>query len=94
MTSNIQIEFEVIYMYFISSYMVYDLVSDSHYMMSVNISVCYEPDNCTLTENILENGMFPKPVCDFGSADFEIPSKHLHFLKSRGAFYLILKQFN
>lgn len=42
-------------------------------MMSVNVSVCYEPDNCTLTENVVENGMFPKPVCDFKSTDFVIP---------------------
>ncbi|XP_078340727.1 uncharacterized protein LOC144627474 [Crassostrea virginica] len=55
------------------SYIIYDLVSDSHYMMSVNVSVCYEPDNCTLTENVVENGMFPKPVCDFKSTDFVIP---------------------
>ena len=41
-------------------------------MMSVNVSVCYEPDNCTLTENVVENGMFPKPVCDFKSTDFVI----------------------
>ena len=42
-------------------------------MISVNVSVCYEPDNCTLTENVVENGMFPKPVCDFKSTDFVIP---------------------
>lgn len=59
------------------SYIIFDLVSDSHYMMSVNISVCYEPDNCTLTENIVQNTMFPKPVCDFKSTDFVIPSKLL-----------------
>ncbi|XP_062596534.1 uncharacterized protein LOC134257978, partial [Saccostrea cucullata] len=56
------------------SYVIYDLILDSHYMMSVNLSVCYEPDNCTLTEIIVRNVMFPKPVCNFMAKDFFIPS--------------------
>jgi hypothetical protein len=59
------------------SYLVFDLVSDAHYMMSANISVCYEPDNCTLTEMIVHNMMFPKPVCDFDSKDYTIPGKYM-----------------
>jgi hypothetical protein len=61
----------------IASYLVFDLVSDAHYMMSVNISVCYEPDNCTLTETIVLDMMFPKPVCDFDSKDYIIPGNYM-----------------
>lgn len=38
---------------FFLSYIIFDLVSDFYYMMSVNISVCYELDNCILIENIV-----------------------------------------
>lgn len=38
---------------FFFSYIIFDLVSDLYYMMSVNISVCYELDNCILIENIV-----------------------------------------
>lgn len=38
---------------FFLSYIIFDLVSDFYYMMSVNISVCYESDNCILIENIV-----------------------------------------
>ena len=55
------------------SYIVYDLPVDSHYMMSVNISVCYDPSHCVLTENILDNMMLPKSSCDFKTTRYDIP---------------------
>lgn len=55
--------------------MLFDLPVDSHYMLSVNISVCYEPDQCILTESVLQDTMLPKPLCDFKTTTYDIPGK-------------------
>ncbi|XP_062581277.1 uncharacterized protein LOC134243073, partial [Saccostrea cucullata] len=60
------------------SYTLYDLPFDSHYMLSVNISICYEPNHCILTESILKDMMLPRPVCDFKITTYDKPGFSLN----------------
>lgn len=59
------------------SYVIHDLSSESHYLVSVNVSICYEPNNCSLSEVILKDVMFPKAVCNFKSTDFKLPGTQM-----------------
>lgn len=43
--------------------------------MSVNVSICYEFNNCFLLEVVVQDVMFFKFVCDFKSISFKMIGK-------------------
>lgn len=56
-----------------ASYVIYDLTGVEEYMMSANVSVCYEPDSCVFTDIVLVDVRFPKPNCNYKSPDYNMP---------------------
>lgn len=56
-----------------ASYIIYDLTGVEEYMMSANVSVCYEPDSCVFTDIVLVDVRFPKPNCNYKSSDYNMP---------------------
>ena len=55
------------------SYIFYDLSGVGKYMVSANVSVCYEPSSCVFTDIILIDVRFPKPTCNYQSTDYNLP---------------------
>lgn len=45
--------------------------NDHKYLLSLNISQCYEPDSCGVQQVVLKNSVIPKDVCDW-SMDYLI----------------------
>ena len=56
-----------------TSYIIYDLSGVGKYMVSANVSVCYEPSSCVFTDIILIDVRFPKPTCNYQSTDYNLP---------------------
>lgn len=63
----------------ICSYVIYDLSSEFYFLMSVNVSICYEFNNCFLLEVVVQDVMFFKFVCDFKSISFKMIGKQFFF---------------
>lgn len=45
--------------------------NDHKYLLSLNISQCYESDSCAVQQVVLTNSVIPKAVCDW-SMDYLI----------------------
>lgn len=68
-----------IYMFqILFSYQVEDLESEKKYMVSLNLSICFESHGpCVVSIPVLKNARLPKAVCDWKS-DFIDPSKYTY----------------
>ena len=52
----------------------YNLANERKYLVSVNVSVCYETSGeCEFTAVILENVKLSKLDCDWGLQSFTVP---------------------
>jgi hypothetical protein len=47
------------------SFIIYDLYAENEYLISMNLSVCFEPDNCQVVYDIFINVRMPRPTCDW-----------------------------
>ncbi|KAL3873935.1 hypothetical protein ACJMK2_037012, partial [Sinanodonta woodiana] len=66
------------------SYSVFDLASEKKYLLSLNLSICFEADTCLVSEPVLKNVKLPKVLCDWNSG-FLIPDFSLEgWLKENG----------
>ena len=62
------------------SYLIYDLWWEGAYLVSVNISACFEAQgSCLLIETIMSAVKLPKATCGFKTDDFKIAGKCCHF---------------
>ncbi|XP_062582876.1 uncharacterized protein LOC134244633, partial [Saccostrea cucullata] len=57
-----------------------NLYNEHKYLLSMNISQCYEPDNCDVHHVLFKNSLIPKAVCDW-SRDFQIKGFSLYVWK-------------
>ena len=59
-------------------YQVYNLMSERKYLVSFNVSVCYESSgDCEFTVTVLDNVKLPKLKCEWGLESFIIEGKSL-----------------
>lgn len=59
----------------VDSFIIVDLESEDSFVVTVNISICFEANAaCEVTRTILDEVKMKKPTCDW-SAGFLIPSK-------------------
>ena len=61
--------------YIFSSYMIEDIPGESMYLVSMNISYCYEDGQpCYMVTTVFDNTRLPKDICEW-KTDYHIPSK-------------------
>ena len=66
-----------------SSYVIENLESERKFMVSLNLSICFESHSpCVVSIPVLKNTQLPKSICDWKS-DFIDPSKY-YLLAGRG----------
>lgn len=63
---------------FLFRYIVEELQSSNEYLVSVNISVCLEPNKskCYIQTQIVKDLLITKPQCNW-NMDFKTPGKHI-----------------
>ncbi|CAC5374575.1 unnamed protein product [Mytilus coruscus] len=58
------------------NFIIHDLYAENEYLISLNISVCFEQNSCQLVYDIFNNVRLPRPTCDwnkqFQISDFSI----------------------
>ncbi|KAK3101936.1 hypothetical protein FSP39_007496 [Pinctada imbricata] len=60
--------------YAYGNYLIADLPNNNQFLVSMNISVCYESDgSCLLNETVMSGVALPKPSCNYKSIDYKIP---------------------
>lgn len=72
------------------SFVVENLYRERSYLLSANISQCYEDNQeCGVNHVLFTNSLLPKAVCDW-SSDFRIASKLIHVVVFVRLFFIPL----
>lgn len=66
-----------------------DLYADEHYLISLILSLCWEPAEC-VDHHIFTNAVLPKPTCDWRN-EFKVKGKIIYNLEMK---YILLQMFS